>query len=85
MVEISDEYLNELFRNTNFGADVDSSIEGKKSILCKCLRSQMEGMWSGHTIYHIAINGGFLIDAGSGKVKKLTLMGRLFLEMVEGE
>lgn len=76
---ITDEYINELFDGTKFGATIDNSADEKRKILAKNLRQQIDGYWSGHTIYHIAVNGGFLIDGKKSSNKKLTLLGHLFL------
>lgn len=78
-MKITDEYINKLFENTNFGPEVNSSAEGKRKMLAKTLKNQVDGYWSGHTAYHIAINGGFLKDAKSGSPKELTALGELFL------
>ncbi|WP_444886735.1 hypothetical protein [Microbulbifer sp. JMSA008] len=77
---ISDEYIEELFDGTNFGKKINNSTQAKREIIAKCLNNQIEGFWSGHTIYHILIDGGFLIDARTSETKRLTALGRAFLE-----
>lgn len=75
-----DAYINSLFENTNFGSDINSSPIKKRELLAKTLKNQVDGYWSGHTAYHIALNGGFLHDAKSGKQKRLTALGRAYIE-----
>ncbi|WP_444893599.1 hypothetical protein ACJJIE_03690 [Microbulbifer sp. TRSA001] len=77
---ISDEYIEELFEGTNFGEKINNSTQAKRGIIAKCLKNQIEGFWSGHTMYHILINGGFLINAKTSETKRLTALGRAFLE-----
>ena len=79
-VDITDEYINKLFEGTNFGRPVNESVVKKRELIAKTLRNQVDGYWSGHTAYHIVIDGGFLLDAKSGKPKVLTALGEAFLE-----
>ncbi len=58
----------------------NADIEAQRSQLHKTLRNQIDGYWSGHTAYHLAVDGGFLIDAKSGADKKLTALGEMFME-----
>ncbi|QFT55614.1 hypothetical protein [Microbulbifer sp. THAF38] len=77
---ISDEYIEELFEGTNFGERVNNSTLLKRHHIAKHLKQQIEGFWSGHTMYHILIYGGFLMDAKTSETKRLTALGRAFLE-----
>ena len=58
----------------------NADIEAQRNQLCKTLSNQVDGYWSGHTAYHLAVDGGFLIDAKSGTYKKLTALGEMFME-----
>lgn len=82
-MKITDEYIEELFDNTDFGAPINESTVKKRELLAKNLRDQVDGYWTGRTLYHLMVRGGFLIDSKSGKPKKLTELGRLFM-MDEG-
>lgn len=76
----TDEYLETLFQETRFGEEVNSSTKAKRKLLANALENQVEGYWSGRTLYRIMITGGFLIDTKSGEKKTLTLLGERFLE-----
>ena len=78
---VSDNYINELFEGTNFGATINSCVKAKRKQLVKTLRDQIAGYWSGHTAYHIAVNGGFLKDAKTSETKQLTPLGVAFLQV----
>lgn len=79
-----DAYVEALFEGRpSFGRPIDESIGGKHGILIKCLKAQAQGFWSGHTIYHIMVDGGLLVDAKPGK-KRLTHLGELYLEAMAG-
>jgi len=51
-----------------------------KAQLSKTLQNQIDGYWSGHTAYSIAVDGGFLIDTKHGTYKELTELGKTFLK-----
>lgn len=55
-------------------------IENMRKQLHKNLLDQTRGYWSGHTAYHIMIDGGFLVDAKSSTYKKLTALGQMFMD-----
>ena len=76
---ITDEYVNELFKGTNFGRPINECVNKKREQLAKTLRDQVAGYWSGHTAYNIVVHGGLLIDAKSSEPKQLTDLGRDFL------
>ena len=77
---LSDDYINSLFKGTNFGEAIDSCVQEKRKLIIKTLRNQLDGYWSGHTAYQIVVQGGFLHDAKSGDQKQLTALGAAFLE-----
>ena len=58
----------------------NADIEAQRKQLFKTLRDQTCGYWSGHTAYHLATEGGFLIDAKSNSNKKLTALGQMFVD-----
>ncbi len=76
---ITDEYINGLFEGTNFGEPVNSSVGEKRALIAKTLQNQLDGYWSGHTIYHICLRGGFLFDSPTTEQKRLTKLGEMFL------
>jgi len=63
----------------------DAPIEDQREQLFKTLTDQAGGYWSGHTAYHLAVDGGFLIDSDSGSKKKLTTLGEMFMESMKIE
>ena len=80
MIVITDDYISALFKGSNFGERTNNSVQAQRDQLAKTLTDQTDGFWSGHTAYHIAVYGGFLIDRrfGAGP-KKLTLLGERFM------
>ena len=80
---VSDAYIEQIFEGTRFGAPVDNSVAGKRKQLAKTLRDQIEGYWSGHTAYWIAVNGGFLHDGKRDATKRLTALGNAFLQEMQ--
>ena len=79
MDSMVDKIIQDLFEARWHGDHVLSSLDNMKTQLAKTLKNQIEGYWSGHTAYHIAVDGGFLIDSKSGSEKKLTKLGLAFL------
>ncbi len=63
----------------------NADIDEKRAQLYKTLKNQTDGYWSGHTAYHLAVEGGFLIDAKSNTHKKLTAFGELFMSGYENK
>lgn len=69
----------------------NATIDEMRKLLYKKLQDQLKGYWSGHTAYHIMIDGGFLVDSkririeGSQefKGKELTTLGKRFIESME--
>lgn len=78
MSEIN-EIISKLFKERWTENLANASIEEQREQLFKTLRDQMRGYWSGHTAYHLAVEGGFLIDAKSNTNKKLTTLGEMFM------
>lgn len=77
-----DELISELFKG--WVGPASESLEMSKQQLHKNLSDQVAGYWSGSTAYWIMTHGGFLVDAPSGKPKKLTALGQMFMnEMKE--
>ena len=71
-----------------WSGDLNSApIEDMREQLHKTLQNQVDGYWSGRTAYHIAVDGGFLIDSrrepkrdsNMCEGKKLTELGKLFM------
>ena len=74
--------------STRWSGDLNNSpIEDMRKQLHKNLQNQIDGYWSGHTAYHIMVDGGFLIDSkrkrikdmGMAEGKKLTALGQMFM------
>ncbi len=76
---VTDEFINKLFEGTNFGKPINGCVQKKREQIAKTLRDQTAGYWSGHTAYHIAVNGGFLKDAKRSTNKELTAFGAAFM------
>ena len=82
-----DKIINELF-STRWSGDLrNSPIKDMRKQLQKNLQNQVDGFWSGHTAYHIMVDGGFIIDSkrkriedtGMAEGKKLTVLGEMFM------
>lgn len=78
-----DKVIHQLFTTRWSGDLSNGSIEDMRAQLYKSLNDQINGLWSGHTAYHIMIDGGFLIDAKHSESKKLTAFGKLFMKEQE--
>ncbi len=76
----TDKIIFKLFTERWCGEGTLKSIDTMKAQLYKSLSDQLGGYWSGHTAYHIMIDGGFLKDAKhvNGKPKHLTELGESF-------
>jgi hypothetical protein len=81
-----DEFILNLFR-TYWRGSASENIELAKHQLYKNLTDQINGYWSGYSAYHIMTYGGFLVDAKhkNGKSKKLTALGKEFMESMAPE
>lgn len=80
---VSDEYVNELFEGTNFGEVINNDVTEKRKQLHKTLTAVAKGSWSGHTAYHIVLDGGFIKDGKTGEPKELTALGNAFMSQFE--
>ena len=83
-----DKIIHNLF-SARWSGDLNNApIEKMRAQLYKNLQNQVDGYWSGHSAYQIMIEGGFLIDSkrirdhetGKAKGKRLTEMGKMFVE-----
>jgi hypothetical protein len=77
-----DKFINDLFKGTNFGEAINGSVKEKRRLIAKKLNYQANGktaFWIGHTLYHILVNGGFMLDGKKGERKRLTTLGNSFL------
>jgi len=63
----------------------NSPIEDQREQLHKTLTDQLNGYWSGHTAYHLAVYGGFLIDSKRDSIKVLTSFGEMFMESMNND
>jgi len=77
---ITDEYINNLFKGTNFGDPINKCVVKKREQIAKTLRNLRDGYWAGHTAYHIVVNGGLIEDGKKSEAKVLTELGELFLK-----
>ena len=80
-----DKIIYDLFSNRWVGKRTIKSQENMRDQLYKTLSSLTKGYWSGHTAYHIAVDGGFIKDAKSGVPKQLTELGKAFVKSWESE
>ena len=83
-----DKIIYKLF-STRWTDDLNNlPIEDMRNQLYKNLKNQVDGFWSGHTAYHIMVDGGFIIDSkriyfkdsNRAKGKKLTSLGKMFMD-----
>ncbi len=77
-----DELIYKLF-SENWCGPQQTDLDLAKETLYKGLKQQQQGYWAGWTLYHIMVQGGFLIDGKKGTTKKLTALGEMFVEMME--
>ena len=75
-----DKIINELFKDRWTGNLASANIDAQKAQLYKTLKNQVEGFWSGHSAYRLAVDGGFLLDGKSNTLKSLTHVGRAFMD-----
>lgn len=82
-----DQIIFELFTNRWVGASVTENLQAMRKQLYKNLSDQINGYWSGHTAYHLMIDGGFIKEGPrEGKdANRLTSLGKLFLKQYEQE
>jgi len=83
-----DKIIFSLFTSRWSGDLNKAPINDMRAQLYKNLHNQVDGFWSGHTAYHLMVDGGFLIDSkrkrikdtGMAKGKKLTVLGQMFMD-----
>lgn len=86
-LSFTDFIIHGLFSSRWSGNLSSAPIEDMRQQLAKTLRDQMAGYWSGHAAYHLAVDGGFLIDSkrepigdsNMAKGKRLTVFGEKFM------
>lgn len=83
--EVMNHLIRELYSPRWSGDLANSSVVEMRKQLQKTLQNQMDGYWSGHTAYNIAVDGGFLIDGKKCSNKRLTELGRMFMEQQADE
>lgn len=83
--EILDSIIDKLFTERWTKDLRDAPIEKKRAQLYKNLKDQTNGYWSGHSAYHLMIDGGFLVDGPAQRdcPKKLTELGSIFMSQME--
>jgi hypothetical protein len=62
-----------------------ADIDDMKAQLYKNLLDQVRGYWSGHTAYHLMVDGGFLVDGDRSTHKQLTADGEAFMAAFEAD
>lgn len=90
MKELSDtdKIIQKLFTERWTDNLANAPIEKMREQLYKTLADQVNGYWSGHTAYFLAVDGGFLVDSkrtmlceeNKAKGKKLTALGQMFMD-----
>ena len=89
MKELSDtdKIIQKLFTERWTDNLAKAPLEAMRQQLHKNLADQVNGYWSGHTAYHIMVDGGFLVDSkrillksNRAKGKKLTALGQMFMD-----
>ncbi len=78
-----DKIIFTLFSNRWSDDVAKAGIEKMRKQLHKNLTDQINGYWSGHTAYHLMVDGGFLKDSKSGTKKELTMLGEVFMSSME--
>ena len=77
-----DKIISDLFKDRWTANLACAGIDEQKKQLYKTLKNQVEGFWSGDTAYHLAVDGGFLVDGKRSANKQLTAVGRYFMRSV---
>lgn len=73
-----DKIVYRMFRKYWNGDHTVSSLHNMRVQLRKNIQNQLDGFWSGSSAYQIMTQGGFIVDAKTGK-KKLTELGKMFM------
>jgi len=79
-IVLSDAFIDNLFKGTNFGGEINGCVNKKRDFIAWILLKQTDGHWSGQTDYALVINAGFVTDAPTGQHKKLTALGAAFMD-----
>ncbi len=74
-----DRIVKDLFTERWCGDSVLHSLANMNAQLYKTLTDQLNGYWSGHTAYYIAVDRGFLVNCDRKTPKKLTSLGEIFM------
>ena len=75
-----DQIIQKLYKERWSGSLADAPIEEQRKQLQETLQKALDGYWSGHTAYFIAVDGGFLLDI---KPNKLTYLGKMFMKQMD--
>lgn len=75
--------ISKLFKERWSSILASADIELQREQLYKTLTHQLQGYWSGHSAYNIAVNGGFLKDCKTTEQKELTELGKMFMMSYE--
>lgn len=78
-----DIYIGELFAKCWWGDLRFGDIDKQKTELYVGLQNQINGFWSGSSLYQIMVDGGFLKDGSSHTPKTLTQLGENFMKQYE--
>ena len=79
MEDMINKIINKMFNENWNGESTTKDLESMKKQLNKNLNDQTEGYWSGSKAYYIMTKGGFLIDGKNSTKKKLTELGKIFM------
>ena len=75
-----DNIIFELFSSRWYGHLSAAPISEMRAQLRKNIQNQIDGYWTGSTAYQIMVDGGFIVDSKRGKNKKLTMLGKVFMD-----
>lgn len=77
---LSDVYVNKLFENTDFGEEINDSVDEKRKKIAEIIQDQVNGNLVDSISYKIVVDGGF-VKAGDTE-KEVTALGNAFLQDV---
>ncbi|AUR84291.1 coil containing protein [Vibrio phage 1.052.A._10N.286.46.C3] len=91
MATVIDSVIYHLYSSRWNGQLAGATIGDMRNQLYKTLTDQVNGYWSGHSAYQIAVDGGFLIDSKRKRIeginrcegKTLTMFGEMFMKLME--
>ena len=78
-----DSIIEKLFRNRWSGNLSSAPVSEMRKQLQKTLQNQLDGYWSGHTAYHLSVDGGFMLNKKKNEKAKLTKLGEIFMSQQE--